>query len=94
MNGEQKISVGSYISMGLAVILIGATWNLAQKFDDTRQEFSRTLDAKLGALEARYLTKEVFETEMKALRREDDLRQQEIMRRLSDVERQRDLAPK
>lgn len=82
-----KISVGQGVTLGLAILIGGLVWRAAEKFSDTRDQLDATLDMRLSAMEAKFLSREVFQSEMEALRREAGMRQDEMVRRLDAVER-------
>ena len=93
-NGGSRLSVPRGAQLGLALIIGGWVWNAAETFFGERQLLDKTLDDRLSAMESRFLSKEVFTTEIQALRREADMRQDEVLRRLDAMERAGSEGPK
>lgn len=87
MSSDSTLSRSQAVGLGLAILIGGVVWRAAEKFSDARVEFDKTLNERLSGIESRFLSKDVFTTEMEALRREAGMRQDEMMRRLDAVER-------
>lgn len=85
--GRPPISVAQGVSLGLALIVGGLVWRASEKAID----LERSLDTKLEAFAERFVSRDVFTTEMGGLRREAEMRQSEIMRRLDLLERGREV---
>ena len=82
-----RLTVSQGVTLGLALIIGGLVWRAAEKVMEERESFNQTLDERLGDMEGKFLSREVFSSEMEALRREAGMRQEEMMRRLDAVER-------
>lgn len=75
-----KPTTEKVLSFGFAVLIGGIVWSVADRFFGERALLT-------GEIESRFVSKEVFKTEMEALRREAGMRQDEMMRRFDTLER-------
>lgn len=91
-NGNGKLARG--VTLAFALVIGGFTWNVAERFFGNNEKLTTTLDDRLAAMETKFLSKEVFQSEMSAQRREADMRQEEVMRRLDALERAGREAPR
>jgi hypothetical protein len=75
-----KPTTEKVVSFGFAVLIGGIVWSVADRYLGDRASLT-------SELESRFVSKEVFQTEMEALRREAGMRQDEVMRRFDTLER-------
>lgn len=71
-----KVSVAQGVTLGLALLIGGVVWRAAEKVSDIEDK-----------LEQKFVSKDVFTSEMEAMRREADLRHGELLRRMDTMER-------
>jgi hypothetical protein len=85
-SGERK-NISHGVTFAFALIIGGLTWSVAEKWFGNRESLSSVMDTRLSAMEEKFLSKEVFQSEMDSSRRESNMRQEEVMRRLDALER-------